>query len=836
MPPDGIPDTNVLLPGAIAVIYVNITIPLSAAYGDLDETLLVGRSSIDLTVMDSVVLQTQLAYPSPFSDDMDTISNGWTSNPLWHRVNSSDPSPPWNLSYSNYTSWWYGIDAVGDYDTGARSFGNLTTPPIDLTDVESSVLTFKYWYETEPTLTHDQRWLLLKVGDNPWQEPYDPGAVQLTLTDNRTWLEWTRLLDAYVGNIIQIRFLFDTVDGSFNGYQGWYIDDLSVHARVTGGDSPTISVEEPKAHVSWTGGSEHQIVWIAEDLEEPAGNLTVWLNYSLVGESPWVPIAGAQGMPGDSSPFNWTLPFINSSRVVVNATVTDSGLLSGWNESSEFEIDSSLPFVEEWNPEGDVVPTTRSVSVFFSEDMNGTSARSAFKMSRSDTWQEVLGELIFSGNTLIFDPLANLEPGVQYTVNISRTARDDSDPGNEMNSDLNWNFTTNVSGNLPPSIIVTRPLPGEIWTGGSAHEISWSLSDDKPVSTLRVWLNYSQIGGEPWIPIVGAQGIRGDNFSFSWNVPLLNSSNVVINATVVDSEGLLGWLITDVFEIDSSRPTIEENLPVDDEIPLDVTIVITFSEEMDWPSVQASFGIVRLGVWIDVPGAFWFAGNTLIFDPAFDLEPESTYLVNMSSQAHDRSVPGNPITNFSSAFLTVRQDLASPVIIQTDPSDGDTRVPVTMSAIQISFDEAMNQSLVESSLSISPSISYGLEWSENTLFLTLDGNLDYDTTYRIEINAMMARDVAGNPLDGDRDGIGGDDYSFTFSTEEPPALSIWIWLVVPIIILFIIILLVVLRLFMGEPKKEARRGEKDVEKEPEEVDVEKEMKEIDEILGIEDED
>jgi len=101
---------------------------------------------------------------------------------------------------------------------------------------------------------------------------------------------------------------------------------------------------------------------------------------------------------------------------------------------------------------------------------------------------------------------------------------------------------------------------------------------------------------------------------------------------------------------------------------------------------------------------------------------------------------------------------------------------------------------------------------------------------------MMARDVAGNPLDGDRDGIGGDDYSFTFSTEEPPALSIWIWLVVPIIILFIIILLVVLRLFMGEPKEEARRGEKDVEKEPEEVDVEKEMKEIDEILGIEEED
>ncbi len=837
MPPDDIPDTNVLNPGAEVVIYVNITIPLSAGYGDMDTTLLIGRSSVDLTVMDSVILQTQLAYPLPFFDDMDAVVDGWTYDPLWHLVNSSEPCPSWNLSYSNYTSWWYGIDTLGNYNTGVRNSGNLTTPPIDLTEAESAELTFEYWYETEYNMVADQRWLLLKVGNSPWQEPYDPGAVQLTLTGNRTWLGWTRPLDAYVGNIIQIRFLFDTVDGSWNDYQGWYVDDLSVHTREPANDPPSISIEEPKADVSWTGGSKHQIIWTAEDLEEPSSNLTVWLNYSLLGVSPWAVIQGAQGISGDSGPYNWSLPLANSSRVVINATVMDSGRLLGWCEASEFEMDSSPPFVEEWSPKGDKVPTTRSVSVFFSEDMNATSVQSAFKMSRTDTWVEVLGELVFLGNTLIFDPLTNLQPGIQYMANISKAARDDSNPGNEMNSDFNWNFTTNVSGNLPPSIFVTRPLSGESWTGGYVHDISWVLSDDEPIETLRVWLNFSDSGGEPWTPIIEAQGIPGSSYLFSWNVPRLNSSNVVINATVVDSEGLFDWRISDVFKIDSSPPTVAECFPTGEEIPLNTIIEVTFSEEMDWSSVEASLVMVRVGTWSDIPGTFWFSGNTTIFDPAWDLQPASAYLVNISAQAHDRSVPGNPIMEFSWAFLTAKGDTIPPAVIQTHPSEGDTDVAVTIPSIWISFDESMNKALVESSLSISPSILYHLSWDENTLIIILNRNLDYGATYRIEIDATMARDVAGNPLDGDRDGIGGDDYSFTFSTEkEPPALSIWIWLVVPIIILFIIILLVVLRLFVGEPKKEARKGEGDVEKEPEEVDVEKELKEIDEILGIEEED
>jgi len=766
MPPDFIPDTNVLLPGGEAVIYVNVTISPSAGYGDTDTVLVTGKSSIDLTVMDSVVLQAQLAHPLPFFDDMDPVMNGWTSDPLWHQVNSSAPSPPWHISYSNYTSWWYGLDVTGNYDTGARNFGNLTTPPIDLTNADGAVLTFEYWYETEPILIVDQRWLLLKVGNNPWQRPYDPGAVQLTLRENRTWLEWTRVLDAYVGNIIQIRFFFDTVDASFNDFQGWYIDDVYVYARASGNVPPTISVDEPQADASWTGGSEHPIVWTAEDQEDPASNLTVWLNYSLNGGPPWIPIAGAQAIPGDSGPINWTVPAFDSTRVVIKATVMDSGLLFGSGESSEFEMDSSLPFVDEWHPTGGTVSPTSSVSVFFSEDMNGSSAQSAFKMSRSDTWEEVPGEMIFSGNTLVFDPLIDLEPAIQHTVNISSNARDDSDPGNEMFSDFSWSFTTNVSTNLPPSMLVTRPLAGEIWTGGSAHDITWSLSDDKSVSDLRVWLNFSETGGGPWTSIAGAQGISGEGFTFSWIIPMLNSSTVVINATVVDAEGLSGFDNSEVFEIDSAHPLVVDNLPEGIGVPLDVNVVVVFSEGMDWSSVEASFQMVRIQDSTDVSGAFWFSGRNLTFNPPFDLRPASSYEVTLSSLARDGSDPGNSIESFNWTFTTGGADVVPPTVIQTDPSDGAADTRATMDRIRITFDEAMNQTLVENSLSISPSLTYDLEWSGNTLYIIPDGDLDYVTTYRILINATVARDVAGNSLDGNRDGIGGDNFVFTFTTEQ----------------------------------------------------------------------
>ena len=89
------------------------------------------------------------AFAAPvtiFEDDMELGISNWTSDGLWHQTDDR---------YNSFnTSWVYNDGA--DYDTGARTFGNLTSSEIDLTTVESANLTFWTWHETEGNPNYDK--------------------------------------------------------------------------------------------------------------------------------------------------------------------------------------------------------------------------------------------------------------------------------------------------------------------------------------------------------------------------------------------------------------------------------------------------------------------------------------------------------------------------------------------------------------------------------------------------------------------------------------------------------------------------------------------------------
>ncbi|MFQ6106168.1 MAG: choice-of-anchor V domain-containing protein, partial [Thermoplasmata archaeon] len=130
-----------------------------------------------------------------------------------------------------------------------------------------------------------------------------------------------------------------------NGGQGSNGDDWEavqfISSEAGGANNPpSITIMSPTGVSDWTGGSPHDIVFTVADAEDSAAALLVWLNYSTTGGAPWTPIAGAQGIAGDSSPYTWTLPFEDSATVAINATVVDTGGLSSWTTSGLFEIDS----------------------------------------------------------------------------------------------------------------------------------------------------------------------------------------------------------------------------------------------------------------------------------------------------------------------------------------------------------------------------------------------------------------------------------------------------------------------------------------------------------------
>jgi PKD repeat protein len=161
------------------------------------------------------------APSAPYADDMESGTNDWTATGLWHQVDASSPYPE---SHSGSHSWWYGQDATGDYDTGAANSGDLTSPPVYIPST-GYYLRFWYRYETETQGQYwDQRWVQISVDDGPFND-----VLQLSDDPMNWWLQSPVIdLSGYTGHTIQMRFHFDTIDGVFNEYRGWYIDDFEI--------------------------------------------------------------------------------------------------------------------------------------------------------------------------------------------------------------------------------------------------------------------------------------------------------------------------------------------------------------------------------------------------------------------------------------------------------------------------------------------------------------------------------------------------------------------------------------------------------------------------------
>lgn len=162
----------------------------------------------------------------PWSDDMESGTNGWTATGLWHMV--EDGVSPCPDSNSPTNSWWYGTDSNCTYNNGLTNAGCLTSTLIDFSTAANAVLKFWYLYETETSTA------------SPWDSrkvDIDPGTgwaplEQLYDDTMNVWNQKSINLTPYVGNVVQIRFCFDTGDDAWNDFKGWYIDDVLIEEDI----------------------------------------------------------------------------------------------------------------------------------------------------------------------------------------------------------------------------------------------------------------------------------------------------------------------------------------------------------------------------------------------------------------------------------------------------------------------------------------------------------------------------------------------------------------------------------------------------------------------------
>ena len=219
-------------------------------------------------------------------------------------------------------------------------------------------------------------------------------------------------------------------------------------------------------------------------------------------------------------------------------------------------------------------------------------------------------------------------------------------------------------------------------------------------------------------------------------------------------------IFTGTDAIDATPPTIIQRQPAPGATGFGVaqSVMVTFSEPMNWSSVRDAFS------WSGPGGQVPFHmdnsdENVYFFTPTQPLEYGTQYTVGFAAAtATDWS--NNYLAAISWSFTTTSvTDNTPPVVESTVPADGATNVPLD-AILQINFSEAIDPSSIEQgNILMTPEPGEGVTtWTNGgkTMNFDPDDPLLANTVYNLVALQGAVRDLAGNGL--------AEPYSLTFTT------------------------------------------------------------------------
>jgi len=204
--------------------------------------------------------------------------NGWTYDGFFHRqqnasiVNSNftdnyvvlAPNDQTNgyipNAYAGMYCAWYGQETTGSFigtpssgqselsggTSTSSNMGYMISPEINLTSQNEASLSFWTWFEIESVNPNQSGFdimevIVMETGGtetslgrlNPYSDPILDNRAALPFTSggfNKAplWVMTEYNLTDFVGQTIQLKFEFRTVDGLYNGFRGWFVDNVLV--------------------------------------------------------------------------------------------------------------------------------------------------------------------------------------------------------------------------------------------------------------------------------------------------------------------------------------------------------------------------------------------------------------------------------------------------------------------------------------------------------------------------------------------------------------------------------------------------------------------------------
>ena len=211
-----------------------------------------------------------------FSDGFET-DGGWTWDGFFHRqmnaqiVNSNytgnyvvlAPNDQTNglipNAYEGMYCAWYGQETTGSFigelnpgqvelsggTSTSSNMGYMISPEISLAGLSEAKLSFWTWFEIESVNPNQFGYDIMEIfvidgGTettlgrlNPFSDPILADRAALPFTSggfNKApiWVTSEYDLSDYVGKTIQLKFVFRTVDSLYNGFRGWFVDNVLV--------------------------------------------------------------------------------------------------------------------------------------------------------------------------------------------------------------------------------------------------------------------------------------------------------------------------------------------------------------------------------------------------------------------------------------------------------------------------------------------------------------------------------------------------------------------------------------------------------------------------------
>jgi hypothetical protein len=429
-----------------------------------------------------------------------------------------------------------------------------------------------------------------------------------------------------------------------------------------------------------------------------------------------------------------------------------------WNFTTTQE--TTPPTVTSTSPVNNAqdVAVGTNISATFSEPMDpSTIDATTFQVTLNGS--AVSGTVNYSGTTATFTPASDLEFNSTYAVTVTTGVQDLA--GNNMTSNVSWNFTT-AQETTPPEVISQNPADGATDVPVDIPSIEVTFSEPMNSSTITnttfsITLNGSSVKGKI--------SYSGEIASFNpdKNLEFGSTYTVTVTTGVQDLAGNnmtsnVSWNFTTAQE--TTPPTVTSTSPVNNaqDVTVGTNISATFSEPMDPSTIDATTFQVTLNG-SAVSGTVNYADNTATFTPASDLEFNSTYAVTVTTGVQD--LAGNNMSSNVNWNFTTEQETIPPEVISQNPADGATDVPVDISSIEVTFSEPMDPSTIDATtfqVTLNGSaVSGSINYADNTATFTPASNLEFNSTYAVTVTTGV-EDLVGNNM--------AENVAWTFTTEQ----------------------------------------------------------------------